>query len=415
MALVQESNLFLSLRSISYSLLGANVASLFSSKLKINLIFCRYLLLLSTSIFSTQALHANELNDQVDSHFNVATIDFVKGYATIFPGNDIALALFAKRGMKIIENDRIITGDDGFLSLSFSSGAVVNIQPLSEINMELIDCKKHSTRCRLVLKAIKGDLNADVESQNGYNTQFTIETPYASAAVRGTVFDIDVNETRLLAGVTEGQVDVNSELGTVELPENFGTQVQEDQPPATPKPLLAAPTILQGPPRYDKEGELAWSSVASAANYLISLNTESGLVYSKAVTDTLHRLQTLNVGTYVAQVRAIDEDGFKGRTAEREFDVVEIDNSVPGPILTTTIEDTDFSIEVEPSNAAADRVELHFSPTKDFEKLLYLDVSTGEPVSTDRADNVIYVRGRSILSNTKVTPFGPIVEVPGTN
>jgi len=371
--------------------------------------FFSYLLILITSNCAADALHA----DEFDRYFNVATVDFVKGYAAIYPKNDTASAIYAKRGIKIIENDYIITGDNGFISFSFSSGTVVNIQPSSKISIEKIDCKRYSSQCLVVLKAHKGNLNTNVESLPGHNNQFTIETPYASAAVRGTEFDIDVNSARLLTGVTEGQVHVKSESGAVELPENFGVQVVANQPPSSPKPLLSAPTILQEPVRYDTEGTLAWNDVAMASEYQISISNSSGLVYSKQSPITQHRLNTLKAGTYAAQIRAIDNDGFRGRIAEHEIIVVKTDNSRSGPILTTMVDATEYSVVVEPKNTAENQVELQFSATKDFEKAVKLDVDKGEPVFSNRADNSIYVRGRGILNNTTVTPFGPIIEVPG--
>ena len=378
--------------------------------MKISLTTLRYLLSLIVYYFSIHAVHA----DEVDEYFNVATIDFVKGYATIYPGNDTVLALFAKRGMKIIEKDLIITGDDGFISMSFSTGTVVNIQPLSKISIEQINCKKKSDLCQVVLKAVEGNLNANVESQTDYESQFTIETPYASAAVRGTKFDVDVNDDRLLTGVTEGQVDVRSELGTVELPANFGTRVQTDQPPTTPKPLLSAPTIIPKAVRYDSDGEFAWNKVTKTNQYLVSLSNAFGLIYSKKQTNTRHSLNALNVGSYLAQVRAIDEDGFKGQCTEYEFDVVKIDKSTSGPTLTTTLEASEYTVLVEPQNATANLIELQFSATKYFEIPVNLDVIAGEVGYSYRAGNSIYVRARSILNNTTVTPYGPTVEVPGT-
>jgi len=421
MVFVRVTKFFLPLWAIAYLLYQLIDFKVCSSKLKIVSKFhCRFrrcgfytclLLLINTNYFIVDVVHA----DEFDKYFNAATVDFVKGYAAIYPDNDSASAIYAKRGVKIIEKDYIITGDNGFISFSFSSGTVVNVQPSSKISMEKIECKKNSSQCQLVLKTHKGSLSTNVESQPGHDNQFTIKTPYASAAVRGTIFDIDVNSTRLLTGVTEGQVRVKSESGAVELPENFGTRVQENQPPSAPKPLLSAPTILQGPVRYDSEGTLAWGDVAMANKYLISLSNTSGPIYSKQSTNTRHRLQALKAGTYAARIRAIDDDGFKGRIAEHEINVVETDDSRPGPILTTMVDVADYSVVVKPQNTATNLIELHFSATKDFEKPVNLDVATGEPVFSNRADNSIYVRGRGILSKTTVTPFGPTIEVPGKN
>lgn len=370
--------------------------------------FCCYLILINFVFFTPLIVLASE----VATHATVATVDFVKGYATVFPKNDRKAALFAKRGMKIKEEGLIITGEDGFVSLSFSTGTVVNIQPSSEVSLDKLDCAPMVVECEITLNALRGNINSTVESQGDAAVRFTINTPYASAAVRGTVFDIGVEDGRLLAGVTEGAVNISAASGEVNLPENFGTQVRQNQPPSKPKPLLAAPFFVPGSARFDSGGELAWDSVMLAAQYLVSFDNALGLVYRTQSTDTLHRLRPLAVGTYAMSVRAIDADGLKGQVAEREFDVVKTDISQNGPSVQATINVSDFSVVVLPQAFIANKVELQFSPTKDFDRLINLDVSPGETVSTARAQNVIYVRARGILSNTDVTAFGPTLEVP---
>lgn len=363
---------------------------------------------LSAGVFVVSNAAASDLSEQS----GLASIDFVKGYATVFPRNDSSLAIFAKRGMEIGELDVIITGDDGFVSLSLAGGTVVSIQPDSRVFAEKLDCPEQASVCRVTLDAIQGSINANVGHEGGTEMQFRINTPYASAAVRGTVFDIDVNQGRLLAGVTEGRVDVSSEAGAVELPENFGTSVQQNQPPSPPKPLLSAPALIPGPPRYDSGGELQWNQVALASGYLVSLVNQDGLVYRTRSDETTHTMEPLEVGTHAAQIRAIDEEGFLGSVAQREFDIVRTRKSVPGPDINVTISESEFAVTVEQQPRIGDQVELHFSTSENFDLLSTIDVPLTEVVSSSRADNTIYVRARGVISNTDVTPFGPTIEIP---
>jgi len=372
-------------------------------------IACSYLLLMNILFLCVSASQASD----TASNTTVATVDFVKGYATIFPENDSTAAFFVKRGMSIGEKDYLITGEDGFISLSFSTGTVVNIQPLSEVSMDVLDCAPNATPCNIVLDAFKGSINSNVNRADEDAVQFTINTPYASAAVRGTVFDIDVASERLLAGVTEGQVNVKAATGEVELPENFGTQVRENQTPSEPKPLLVAPQFIPGLSRYETGGEVSWESVGLAERYLVSFDNATGLVYREESAETLHRLRPLEVGTYAMHIRAIDNEGFKGQVAERMFDVVKTNNSRNGPSVLATIGVNDFTVLVPKHSSNESKIELNFSPSKEFDHLINLDVLTGEAVSLDRPKNSIFVRARGVLSNTEVTPFGPILEVPG--
>lgn len=374
-------------------------------------IICTFLIcaLLCTPV----ALANNNANsDDISSVSNAATIDFVKGYATVFPNSDNSVAVFAKRGMSIMEKDLIITGEDGFVSLSFKTGTEVNIQPLSEISLIEIDCPSNTDQCHVVLNAVSGNINSDVRHLQSNTVDFTITTPYASAAVRGTVFDIDISDGRLLTGVTQGRVSVDAVSGRIDLPENYGTKVEKDQPPSTLIPLLRAPMFTTGLTRFDGNAEIIWDSVALAAQYQISLENTTGIVYRARLPDTAHTLQPLDVGSYTARVRAIDQDGFQGQVADTAFDIVQTDTSKAGPTLIATVHTDRYSVNVQESTTTAALIELNFSPTKDFKHLLNLDVARDETVSGDRPENSIYVRARSILSNTVVTPYGPTTEVP---
>jgi len=344
---------------------------------------------------------------------NSATIDFVKGYVTVFPTNDTSIAVFAKRGMRVMQTDFIVTGDDGFVSLSFRTGAVVNIQPSSEVGLDVIDCLPQAGHCHVVLRALKGNINSNIENLTNDDVEFTITTPYASAAVRGTVFDIDIDDGRLLTGVTEGQVDLSAAAGQVSLFKNFGSEVKKDEPPSEPRPLLEAPVLIPGPVRFDSSGQMAWERIALANEYLVSVNNTGGLVYREQIEDTVHPLQPLDLGTYAVHIRAIDADGFRGQTAESQFDIVNVNRSKSGPRITSSLDAGAYAVMVPEQANSLNLVELHFSPTENFERLINLDVSGGEIVSGDRPENSIYIRARGVLSNTEVTPFGPVVEVPG--
>ena len=355
---------------------------------------------------------ANEYPPRTNTPEDVAIIDFVKGYAIVQPREQHDNALFAKRGMEILQRDLLITGDNGFVSLSFSNGTAVRIQPSSKVLAERLNCVADSPNCQITFKVMQGNINSSVEGRAGEDIEFTIKTPYASAAVRGTVFDIDVQDGRLLAGVTEGSVSVNADAGTVELPESFGTKVENNQPPSTPKPLLSAPEFQSGPARFESGGEIGWTTLALANQYQIALNNSEGLVYSTKSDETLHKLRPLTVGTYAMSVRAIDEEGFLGITAERDLDVVITDASRAGPVIKSMLQDNEFSVMVEPQARIGKQVELQFSMSDDFDLLSTIDVPLGELASASRANNSIFVRARGVLSNERVTLFGPIMEIP---
>ena len=365
-----------------------------------------YALLFSLS-FALKA-QANEGSESSTS----ATIDFVKGYATVFPKQDSKVALFAKRNMQVEEGDLLITGQDGFISISFHSNSVMHIQPSSEILLEKINCATGSDKCSVVIDAKSGAITSDVVHQSSEDAHFTIKTPYASAAVRGTVFDVDISNGRLLAGVTEGLVSISAPLATVEVPENFGLEVVDNQPPSALKKLPPQPSFVPGAARYESRDQFQWNDISTATRYIVSLYDASGLTYSTTLEEPLHQMQSLNVGRYTAQIRAVDAEGFKGPAAEKVLDIVTVVPAIQGPIINAAITDNSYELAFDMKTSLTNLLELNFSTTNDFERLTNLDVPLEDRLSGERAANTIYVRARGVLSNTEVTPFGPTIQIP---
>jgi len=314
--------------------------------------------------------------------------------------------------MRVVEKDLIVTGENGFVSLSFSTGTVVNIQPSSEVGIDKINCPSTDTQCSIELNAISGSVNSDVKNINSNGVNFTITTPYATAAVRGTVFDIDISNSHLLAGVTKGRVQVSSTSDQIELPENFGTKVELNQPPSDPKPLLQAPVFKSETPRYFGADELSWDRVNLANQYIVAFNDATGLVNRTFLTDTIQPLEELSVGTYTAVIRAVDDEGFKGNPASKTFDIVKTEKQLSGPRLTSTVNANSYSLTLLNQQATSNQVELIFSPTRNFEQFVSLDISPNEVVGGVRPANTIYITARGIVNNTTVTRFGPIIVIP---
>lgn len=371
-------------------------------------LFCLKLLIFISAFFNMHAATADDTS--VDA--SAATIDFSRGTVTVFPKNDKVAALTARRSMTITKQDRIITGDDGFASLSLSNGTVISIQPFSDVIFDELSCQPNASRCRVELNVRKGAINSNVKNLSGGKIEFKINTPYASAAVRGTIFDIDVGSNRFLAGVTEGHVVVNAASAEVQLPENYGVKVEADKPPSQLAQLLSAPMFSPSSTRYNQKSKLTWAQVALATEYLVSLNNELGLVYREQSTDPVHRLSQLDVGSYALRIRAIDDEGFKGNVAERAIDVVRTDQSRAGPPINVNLDDNQFAVSVKEVSRIGNQVEFQFSTTRDFAILSSMDSALGKAVSADLANNSIYVRARGIVSKTIVTPFGPVTEIP---
>ena len=67
------------------------------------------------------------------------------------------------KGTQVFVGDQLKTGSDGFVSLSFKSDTVVNVQPDSHVIVANIDCANESTKCVIALRAEKGVLSSRVK------------------------------------------------------------------------------------------------------------------------------------------------------------------------------------------------------------------------------------------------------------
>ena len=196
-----------------------------------------------------------------------ATIIFVKGEVTK-QGNPVS------RDDKIYLHELIITGETGFTSLQFGSGSVINLQPTTHAKIEKLDCLETDVSCVIVLDAAQGEVSSDVKRRDGQATEFTINTPYASAAVRGTEFEMNALPAKILLGVTEGEVLLQS--GTTDLPidQGFGAVAVADAPPSGPIELLPAPVYRYIPTRAARGDRVSWWSLSNVEQYLINISTD---------------------------------------------------------------------------------------------------------------------------------------------
>ena len=146
---------------------------------------------------------------------------FVKGDVRVLPAKG-ADKQPLKRGERINVGDEIFTGEDGFASVEFSSGSVINIQPGSHVAIIDIACENDDENCIIEVYTETGAVQSRVNPQSERKVQFLINTPSGSAAVRGTVFDLNANTERSITGVTSGLVDVSASGVTENLETGFG-------------------------------------------------------------------------------------------------------------------------------------------------------------------------------------------------
>ena len=109
----------------------------------------------------------------------------------------------AKAGDTIEEATVISTGFKGTAILAVGS-STFTVRPLTRLSLEALMSRDNTETINVGLRT--GRVQVDVKPPAGGRTEFSVQTPVATASVRGTVFDIDPVKVR----VSEGSVTYRS-------------------------------------------------------------------------------------------------------------------------------------------------------------------------------------------------------------
>lgn len=313
------------------------------------------------------------------------------------------------RNDAIYSGDTITTGIDGFISIEFSNGTIVNLQPDSEVTLNRLNCLPGDDSCFIDIKAGSGSVSSDVDTRTDQSTEYRITTPYASAAVRGTIFETVVASRELRVGVTEGSIVISALEQDVDIDTGFGSVTREGEAPGAAIPLLPPPVFQNVPSRVADGDTLTWWALTGVQNYASVLSLDSEAVQSvlgfEASTNRLD-ITTADSGVYYLTVRGIDDNGIPGYSSTTRVTVAEVDPDAPAVETQVSREGQEFLVEViDPPDYAAG-FEIQISETPDFSDPLSVDVSgDGAAVFRIVADTV-FSRARLLLDPLTVSSFG---------
>ena len=277
--------------------------------------------------------------------------------------------------------DVILTGNDGFVSLEFDSGSVVNIQPNSRMVLVRLNCLEQDDSCLIEIEASEGQIQSDVQVRDGQPADFRISTPYASAAVRGTEFDVGADDDTLVVGVTEGTVGVAASGVGVEVPEGFGSVARAGEPPSTPVALLPPPVYRFIPSRAAPGDQVSWWPMSDAESYQAQLSVDSGgdqVVAQQAVETERLQIAALEPGDYYIGVRGIDTAGLKGYSATTRLTIAAIDDTLPAVDTRITRDGQEYLVEIVQPVDDAPGYEIQLATEPDFLDPLTIDISDGQ-------------------------------------
>jgi len=286
-----------------------------------------------------------------------ASIIFTKG-TVLLNGNSV------QSDDKVRLNDQIETGASGYASLEFQTGTLINLQPNTIARILVLHCQPGDETCVIEMAADQGTLTTDVRRDGKQPTDFRVQTPYASAAVRGTKFDIDADDTGLRIGVTEGNVDLSSGYreGLVPLDTGFGVPIAPGTAPGELIALLPAPVFRFVPPRIAIGDTLRWFGLTDTDEYTVQIAASSsgvGIVHDVVVGEDVFVLNDeLASGDFSLLLRAVDDKGLKGFVATTPITIAALDRNIEPVNASVQRDGSNFRISVIEQVAGASGYEV---------------------------------------------------------
>jgi len=346
---------------------------------------------------------------------NYATVVFAKPKAIHHNASEGTKGNVAK-GDKIYLGDLIETNENGFVSMSFNGGSSVNIQPDSTVEISMLDCIDREKACQIKLEAEKGRIGLDVQ-RTGFAkpTVFSIDSPYANAAVRGTSFDFDVDEGNVL-GVTEGSVAISFNGNSNNILAGKGVLAGEGRSINDVFDLLAAPTfnLNDGITHVSSEDVISWDAVDTAVIYQLAYD-ENESMQSALITLTETSRYTkpeLPVGDFYISGRAVDSNGLRGFLSKKQIRSVAIDQEVDAAELDVVIDG--MKMQITAAGTPADDIEVKIGNevvVVDGTEYIMGDsthrLRGGDTITVDvDPARAWYLQSRKVVNRNNVSPYG---------
>lgn len=131
--------------------------------------------------------------------------------------------------------DTIVTGKNGRLVLGLSDGSQAVIAPKTTVQIDDLGQSP-----RNLFNVIKGKTRIQIEKLGGRPNPYRVNTPTAVIAVRGTIFDLLVDDDDTEVYLHEGQVEVTNRRipnQLMLLAPGQMTRIQLQRPPQPPMPF----------------------------------------------------------------------------------------------------------------------------------------------------------------------------------
>ncbi|MCP5365212.1 MAG: FecR domain-containing protein [Hyphomicrobiales bacterium] len=245
-------------------------------------------------------------------------------------------------GMRLNTGAVVRTYDDSSAILLFADGSRMLLASNSELHLDALSVLEGTPFTDSRVRLMRG--RSDIRARSGAQGQswYSISTPAAITAVRGTEFRVGVQDQGKGARteVLEGQVNVSAGARTQPIKRGFGTVVRKGSAPMPPRPLLPAPDLHSVPAELDRlPVRFKIKPLTEAVAYRLEVANDSTfepLLFDNVFSSVEFVVPDLPDGQYTIRVRGIDASSLEGFDATTTLTV---DARPEPPILMDPIED----------------------------------------------------------------------------
>ena len=344
----------------------------------------------------------------------VATVSLAQGAVSV--RRDAARLSATPPGTELMPGDRIETGPQSTLAMTFIDGSRMTITPDSKVLIEslLVYGKTGITETRLKIE--EGGVDSQVKPMTSPSSRYVITTPVFNLGVRGTDFRARFDPTTQFAfsEVLEGRVIAGGKASQVPIGGGFGTLALINTEPKPPVKLPDAPLLKGLPDKVDQIPlSLPWEPEAGAKSYRAKVFPQEALdrqLLEAVFTQPVARWPDLPDGAYMLQVRSIDADGLEGAVTTRKF-VLKARPAAPfvsQPAEGAKVYGDSVTFKWSES-VAAEKYHLQVAREKEFKSLLLdrKDITGGEHKFALEPGNFFW-RVASIAKGDDHGPFGDV-------
>ncbi len=218
----------------------------------------------------------------------------------------------------IYELHKINTRTEARAEVTFNDNSRLQVGENSLVIVYGLQSKEPVIKEKGNIELVKGDLLAKLQAIER-EQEYVVKTPSAQMAFNvETKSKLAVDKIdRSTVSVFEGKTEVSAAGQTIEVPENFGTQIYKDSPPEPPRRLPDAPIILtpyQDFLPWHKDGvTFTWDPKSFSSRLEISSDTNfNEIIWSVTTKKTLSKVN-LDGGVYYWHMQGVDSVGLEGK------------------------------------------------------------------------------------------------------